>query len=695
VNYKTISLPNISDLKVSLVQLRVVPNDFEGTLARIKQHVAQAKAEGADIIVFPEMIFGYFYGDIWEVDAHNRNLMVFNEDMRKLSEDGTGIMFGNVYLDEGINERLGDLEGVYPNEDGRTRKYNAVYFFQDGKAVERVREPLDPARGKPVLPTGIIPKTLLPTYGVFDDHRHFLGTRAIADDMGMRVEDILQPFDFHYKGVKIPIGAMLCEDGWTNDYRHNRSPLNPGKILVDNGARLLFNLSTSYWSAGKNGARDRAMQSMLSDTGRLDVPLFYVNNVGCQNNGKNVLSHDGATTIYRGDGQIAKYSNKSHQEDLITVTVGEVMQSPGVKREEKSHIAQIYDATIEALRYYGSSMSGMKEYPTVVIGNSGGVDSAITIALYTIAYGPDKVITINMPTVYNSEDTKKSASKVAENNGVRYLVVPIQEQADLVRKLLGGVGKELGLIEANGELPSLTDENLQAKIRHQILSNMADMISNTTGKVAIYTCNGNKVEVNSGYFTLDADGRGAFNVVGDLSKVALWELAKYINEKVGFEAVPKELIPNMETFRFGEGQIEPTAGLKADQKDPFIWGYHDHLMDSMMDFMPKSGEDFLKWYMEGTLHEQLKMSPGVLKELFAYNGVDSADKFIKNMDWFLRGRHRSIFKRIQSQPNIKVSRRAFGFDWRETITPYVETEKYKAFKAKILSEQIFPYELKL
>jgi NAD+ synthase (glutamine-hydrolysing) len=234
--------------------------------------VEEAKAQSVDLIAFPEMcVSGYLLSDKWQEDGYCNNLIAYNQILREASK-GIAIAYGNVYVDEFINKRVKD-DRFHPNKDGRTRKYNSVYVFQDGEYVPRLKE-------TNIIPQGVQPKTLLPTYRIFDEERYFFSTQDIAKDFSVSIESLLQPFLLRIDGEQVPIGFELCEDLWCEDYRRNGKASNSTKILIENGARLIINLSASPWTLGKNKTRDRRIEFLKKESGNDFVPFLYVNCVG-------------------------------------------------------------------------------------------------------------------------------------------------------------------------------------------------------------------------------------------------------------------------------------------------------------------------------------------------------------------------------------------------------------------------------
>ncbi len=640
-------------LSIALAQIEVVPQQPNKNVSKMLSFIEKAKIAGADIIIFPEMcVGGYCLSDYWLVDSHCTYLMEFNEQLRKASNDIV-IIHGNIFLDATENA---------VNKDGRKRRFNAAYVFYQGKGIKKRYE-------TGLIPCGIQPKTLLPNYRIFDDVRYFFSLNDIAQEHGIDIEQLLQPFTVTIKGKTINIGVELCEDLWCSDYRYKNNSFNITKMLIENGADIIVNLSASPWTYLKNQARDKRINFLKKELGNSFVPFFYVNCVGAQNNGKNIITFDGGSTIYNNDGNPIAYSKKPYQEDLLIVPVM-LEDAKEVIREEKSKIAQKFDAIICGLKHI-KNILGKEQEPSFVLGLSGGIDSAVVLALLTLAAGNDKVTTINMPTHYNSEKTKLIAQTIANNLGVQLITIPIQELSTLNKTMLEAVDTK----NPQHYLLDLNNENIMAKIRGTcILSNYAQRHG------CILTNNGNKLEIALGYATLYGDVNGAIAPIGDLTKTEVFAMARYLNEEIfKKEVIPNDLIPN-ELCQFSEDQMPPSAELRNNQIDPMKFGYHDALLEAITDYQKKSIEDFVEWYLEGTLAEHLHISP----ELLARWGLGNPEEFIKDLEWFDRLVHLNVFKRIQAPPIIMTSKSSYGYDIRESQLPYTQTTRYRELKNALL-----------
>lgn len=635
-------------MKIALAQMDVIPNKPRRNLEKMLRMVEHAKVQDVDLIAFPEMcIGGYLLGDKWQEDNYCNNLEEYNDSLREASS-GIAIAYGNVYVDRFVNKRVSD-DNFHPNKDGRVRKYNSVYVFQSLKPAPRLKE-------TNILPPGVQPKTLLPNYRIFDDERYFFSTQDIAKDFSVSLECLLQPFIIEIDDKEVPIGFELCEDLWCEDYRKNGQALNPTGILIENGAQLIVNSSASPWTFGKNRARDRRIRFLKKESGDDFVPFLYVNCVGAQNNGKNIVIFDGGSTVYNIDGLPVILGNANHQEELLVIHGSDFLKKP-VERIERGKIEQEYHAIIRGIRHMNDILGRLPRY---FIGLSGGIDSAVVASLLTIAVGRENITTVNMPTRYNKQETQEAAKHVAEKLGIEYLIIPITELVELNKRL---ITKDEG-----EKLYSILEQNIQAKVRMQILSNLAQKHNN-----GLYTNNGNKWEIATGYCTLDGDARGALAPVGDLTKSEIIQLAQYLNKSVfKTEVIPQALI---------ELEILPGAELEYQQVNPLKLGYHCSLVETFTDYKVKSAEDVMQWYVDGSLEENL----GITSELIRDLGIDNPAEFIRDLEWFNGQVQRSVFKRIQGPPIILLSKTAYGYDRRESILPEDITLRYDKLRALILS----------
>ena len=219
-------------------------------------------------------------------------------------------------------------------------------------------------------------------------------------------------------------------------------------------------------------------------------------------------------------------------------------------------------------------------------------------------------------------------------------------------------------------------ENLQAKIRG------TSMLSNLSAKYnALFTNNGNKLEVALGYATLYGDWGGALAPIADLTKTEVVEMARYLNNKIfKDEIIPNSVLPD-ELWRFNADQIPPTAELKNNQVDPMKFGYHCALIKAITDYKKKSMEDIMQWYLEGSLEKNLDISTKLIKRW----NLNDPQEFIRDLEWFYSKIQNNVFKRVQAPPIILTSKSAYGYDIRESMIPFTPTKKSEELKKKILA----------
>ena len=520
---------------------------------------------------------------------------------------------------------------------------------------------------------------MLPNYRIFDDERYFFSLQDVANDFGVPLKELFTPYVINVKGKHFNIGFEMCEDMWCDDYRLNRQTLNPTQMLVENGAEAIVNLSASPWTFGKNGARDRRVKARAKESGNKFVPFYYVNCTGAQNNGKNIVTFDGGTTVYNNQGKPVVFSKEAYEQELIVVDHAAPLQ-PRERREEPM-IAQKYKALIKGIQHL-QDITGSKQPPNFLIGLSGGIDSAINAALLAQAVGKDRVVGINMPTHYNSNATKNAARHVAEALDILYAEVPIQGAVDTIITLLN----EADINGSGKMLSELNEENVQAKIRG------TDILSNLAAKYgAIFSNNGNKVEVMLGYATLYGDWGGAIAILADITKTEEVALARYLNETVyGKEIIPETLLPD-HVWRFSKDQIQPSAELKNDQVDPMKFGYHCALAAAITDYQKKTAENFMQAYIDGTLHTLLEpyikgllTDEDIMLQLMERWEVTHPQEFIQDLEWFMQKANTAVFKRIQAPPIIITSKTSYGYDFRESMLPWNPTLEYHRLKEKIM-----------
>jgi NAD+ synthase (glutamine-hydrolysing) len=572
-------------MRVALAQINPTSADIRGNAAKIVEAIAAAAAGRADVVVTPELALpGYCIGDLVEDTA----FLEANE--RALQEIAPAA--------RGITAVVGfiDFDPKATNDQGTIRKYNAAAVIRDGRILQRAH------------------KSLLPSYRYFDDKRYFTpGERR-------------EPVDTGTGGPLSRIGVSICEDLWDEYY-----DVKPLPELAARGAGLILNLNASPFYPGKRRIRQKLIRGHID---RLHRPIAYVNTVGAADNGKNIIPFDGESLVYDGDGRLVAIGGQ-FEEDLLVVDL-----DPGRPRQPALELPpddperEMHDALVMSLRDYMRKTG----FTRAVVAVSGGIDSALALAIAVEALGADRVSAFNLPSKYNTEITRAIASRVAAAFGVRYTVIPIQEIDDGIRAAFER--------HAHPIAQNLTRENLHARIRGLLM--MAE--SNDTGALLI-SC-GNETEIALGYATLYGDMCGGMSLIGDLSKTDVYSLSRYVNRKHG-----RELIPN-ETFA-----IQPSAELAAGQFDPFDYAVVAPIVGELVE-RRRSPDDLVRQF------ERRELDPARFKP--DEHGRTPYDKYTAESfraiahDAYRRMR-RSVYKRLQGPPIVVVSERAFGFDLRETI----------------------------
>lgn len=638
---------DISKLAIAIGQMDVVTGHPTDNFETMKRMVACAKREGAQLVVFPEMcVGGYFLADKWTDEDYVDYLASFNDRVRELS-DGIGIIFGNV-------ERT-YLDSKTRGKDGRRARYNMAFFAHNRQWVPREHKQELPAPAAERI-AGRYIKTLLPSYRMFDDERYFVSAledAAYHSELDF-ADTYAAPFVFTVGGETYRIGLEICEDLWSGDYACNQTAR-----YVEAGCDAIINISASPWTMNKDAGRTKRVREHTRQLGHI-VPLLYVNTVGMQNTGKNVLAFDGGSTVYGPDGAVLARCRDDFAEDLRVVSLAR----PGTVTP--SDPDKVLDAIVATLRRFDAQIFPFK--PKWIIGLSGGIDSSITASALRMALDdPDRIVGYNLATRYNSDVTKANAYNLAQALGIRLVNGSIEEVVDATQRVLSLYGYE------PDQVSGLAQENVQARLRGHMLSTFAQI------EGGVIMNNGNKVEIMMGYATLYGDSIGAISPIGDLTKVQLFDLARAINRRFGFEAVPENLMPE-ETENGFMWETMPSAELKDDQRDPMKWFYHDWLVHQLVDYPGYGTERVMRAYLKN------KLADTEAGKWIRYYGLEDPQAFIEDLEWVLRQMRISVFKRIQMPPNITLSRGSFGFDFRENQAIYEQTDSYRALKQQILSQ---------
>lgn len=632
-------------MKIALSQFEIIPSMPTNNAARIINYIEEAKNNKADMIIFPELaISGYLIGDMWESESFIRECEELGEEIIKASKD-IFVIFGNVAVDR--NKK---------NFDGRVRKYNALFLAKDGKLIKNPYSK---------IPYPFIIKTLLPNYKEFEDPRHFFSLKDLIFENALEdnfdIKEYFNPVEININGEKINLGLTICEDAWSSNY--NLSPID----ILNEKTDLFINISSSPYTLIKDTKRHK-MYSYISK--KYNKPLIYVNNVGIQNNGKTVYTFDGGSSAYDNNGNIICASNR-YEERLYYIEMNLTKKEfpKAIKINEENEYKLIYDTIIYGIRKFMKSIGINK----VVIGVSGGIDSALSSAVYVNAIGKDNVLLVNMPSRFNSNTTKNLAKTLAENLCCAYMVIPIQESVDFTIKQI-----ETCKIIKDGEesflkVSSFITENIQARDRSaRILSGLAASFG------GVFACNANKTETMVGYSTLYGDGAGFFAALADLWKYQIYGLSKYINQNI----FKKEIIPEGSINIIPSAELSNAQAVDEGKGDPIKYDYHDYLFKTLMESWNRIlPEDILQMYIDGILEEKIGCEKGIIKKYFK-NDLE----FIEDLEkWWRQYMGMAISKRIQAPPILAISRRAFGFGNRESQNRVYYTSKYLYLKNKLLN----------
>jgi NAD+ synthase (glutamine-hydrolysing) len=578
-------------LRVALAQLNPVVGDIRGNARKISDSIARARDEGAALVVLPELaLTGYPPEDLLLktsfLDAADAAL----QELAGQTHDIAAVV--------GYPEKAEDV-------------YNSAAVLADGGVVATYR------------------KMYLPNYGVFDEQRYFQSGAEAAI--------------FELNGI--PLGLSICEDIW--------EPGPPAMTEALAGAQVILNLSASPYRMGVGARRERMLIQRAVDN---LTAVVFVNTVG----GQDELVFDGHSLAIDQDGEVLARAPQ-FEEALTVCTIDpraitaarlrETRHRANVRRQRRaSHIAEppvftlasistepeseaevvsgdLVDTLSDEAEVYAALRTGLRDYTDkngferVVIALSGGIDSALAALVAADALGAERVTCVSMPSPYSSEGTRNDAREIAENLGVEFREIGIEQAMRAYEEMLSEAFE--------GREPDVTEENVQARIR----GNVVMALSNKFGWLVLAT--GNKSELSVGYATLYGDMAGGFAVLKDVYKTWVYRLVRWRNEQEDRDLVPASVLDR-----------PPSAELRYEQRDE----------DSLPAY------DVLDRILEGYIEQDLDAVELVHRGLPA----EDVERVIRMVD-------RAEYKRRQAPPGIKISSRAFGRDRRLPITNRYET----------------------
>lgn len=661
-------------IRIAFGQIQVHPGDPATNFQSMIQAIDYAKAVSTDILIFPELcLSGYMVGDLWDqVPFINDCLYYGDEIVKATTNTNLTIIFGNVGVDESLR-----------NLDGSLRKYNALYVASKGQLVSNPSQP---------YPFTI--KTLLPCYRYFNEPRYFTSANVVAKERNLSLSDINQPLSISTRHGAFTIAPVICEDSWDTHYLDC-----PTSLMLESAKAkgqhidLIVNCSSSPYTVHKQEHRHALFSAQAK---RYNTPIAYTNHVGIQNNGKNICIYDGCSTLYNVNGSVVE-EVPAFENTVRPTLLKDTLWQP-LSHSNISHIEESKDSTtstyiptlFKALQYGIRQFLAQTGIKNIVIGASGGIDSALNAALYSTVFPSENLYLVNMPSRYNSDMTKDLAYQLARNIGCHYGVFPIEEGVNatidqLENTSFTNYGEQCNTEgESNTtsflQLSTLAKENIQARDRSsRILAGIASAVNGA------FTCNGNKTEFTVGYATMYGDLAGFLAVTGNVWKTDVYALARYMNETI----FQREVIPQ------GSIDVVPSAELSDAQDvtqglgDPLQYEYHDCLFRAFVEGTPHTlshqrltPEDILIAYENGTLENLLGLPNPVL------HYFTSTEQFIYDLErWWKSFNGLAVAKRIQSPPLFLISERAFGTDLSESqLQPYF-SRGYEACKSRLLMKQ--------
>jgi NAD+ synthase (glutamine-hydrolysing) len=539
-------------MRVALAQINPTVGDVDGNAAKIAEWIGQAHAEGADLVVFPELcVPGYPAEDLY-LKAH---FLAANQ--RAVAELAAGVGPETVLV--------GFAEPVAGGGDSR-HAHNSLAILRDG-AVR-----------------GVYRKNRLPNYAVFDEQRYFVpgdeaGTVAVGGE-GI--------------GVEVEIGLTICEDVW--------APGGPAQAEADGGAALIANPSGSPYHRGKGREREEMFGERAREYG---VHFAFCNLVG----GQDELVFDGQSFLLGPDGSVLARAAQFEEELLVADVPGGPGESAALA-EPLADLDEVYCALELGLRDYVAKNG----FHHIGLALSGGIDSALVALLAVDALGPERVTCVSMPSPHSSSGTREDARRIAANLGCEFFEIGIEGAMDSYRRALGGhlypagENPDAPRDPAKPLEPDLAAENIQARIR----GNLMMALSNRNGWLVLTT--GNKSEMSVGYATLYGDMAGGFAVIKDVPKTLVYELVRRRNERAGRELIPATAIDRPPSAELRPDQADTDSLPPYDLLDRILEAYveRDQGREEMIAAgMPADVVDDVIGLVDRSEYKRRQAAPGI------------------------------------------------------------------------------------
>jgi len=551
-------------VKIALAQINPTVGDFTGNLAKIVASSHRAATQGARLTVFSELVLcGYPPADLLDKPSFIARCVSAVDELRHATASfSTAVLIG--------------VALPAPPGSGK-HAVNAAVLLDKGQILLEQH------------------KMLLPFYDVFDEQRYF------APATSQRVVEI--------EGERLAI--TVCEDAWNdkNFWPQRFYPVDPVEDIMRQCPTILINISASPFWHGKPAVRERMLAAIVK---RHKVPVFFANQVG----GNDSLVFDGSSFALTADGAVLAMA-ASFKEDLIfaesSFSTGSKTLSPPIRPDSETEAA--YQALVLGTRDYVLKTGFRK----VLIGLSGGIDSALVAAIACQALGPENVLGVGMPSQYSSPGSIEDSRKLAANLGMTFEILPIEA-------LCGEFSRTLAPLFV-GRKPDLTEENLQARIRGTLLMALSNKFS------SLVLTTGNKSEMAVGYCTLYGDMVGALAVIGDLVKTRVYALSRWVNRNG--EVIPEAILTKA-----------PSAELRPDQKDT----------DSLPPY------EVLDPILEAYVERYEPTAQIVARYGFPTSTVEHVVRLVE----------RTEYKRQQAAPVLKVTPKSFGMGRRFPIAARVQ-----------------------